>query len=179
MSDPTENAAKPARTKRPRPLSDPERREKMARALSSRPLKIINKPTLTELAAVKYANGAMNHSAMKMKFKGLKKTMEETTENIKSASMKTAGSSYYQWWYFITRDILLTLSFKFTATEVLLPADTGFIRPDGNEKTFRLKQRDIISEVDMNTAKNAMDFQLTKFGPYNLNYSKNGRLVET
>ena len=97
MSDPTENAAKPARTKRPRPLSDPERREKMARALSSRPLKIINKPTLTELAAVKYANGAMNHSAMKMKFKGLKKTMEETTENIKSASMKTAGSSYYQW----------------------------------------------------------------------------------
>lgn len=64
-----------------------------------------------------------------------------------------------------------------TATEVLLPADTGFIRPEGNEKTYRLKQRDIINEVDMNTAKNAMDFQLTKFGPYNLNYSKNGRYL--
>jgi U3 small nucleolar RNA-associated protein 7 len=62
-----------------------------------------------------------------------------------------------------------------TAAEVLLLGDTGFIRPEGNEKTYRLKQRDIINEVDMNTAKNAMDFQLTKFGPYNLNYSKNGR----
>ena len=66
-----------------------------------------------------------------------------------------------------------------TAAEVLLPGDTGFIRPEGNEKTYRLKQRDIINEVDMNTAKNAMDFQLTKFGPYNLNYSKNGRYERT
>jgi U3 small nucleolar RNA-associated protein 7 len=64
---------------------------------------------------------------------------------------------------------------SFLAAEVLLPGETGFIQPDGNEKTYRLKQRDIITEVDLNTAKNAMDFQLTKFGPYNLDYSRNGR----
>ena len=94
MAEAAEEAIMPARIKRSRPLSDPERREKVARSLSSRPQKKINKPTLTELAAVKYANGAMDHSALKMKFKGLKKTMEETTENIKNASMKTAGTSY-------------------------------------------------------------------------------------
>ena len=43
----------------------------------------------------------------------------------------------------------------------------------GNEKTYRLKQSEIIGEVDMNTAKHAMDLQLTKFGPYRINYSKN------
>jgi U3 small nucleolar RNA-associated protein 7 len=62
-----------------------------------------------------------------------------------------------------------------SATEVLLPTEEGFIRPEGNEKTYRIKQQEIINEVDLNTSKHAMDLQLTKFGPYNTSYSKNGR----
>ena len=58
---------------------------------------------------------------------------------------------------------------------MLLPSDVGFIQPEGNEKTYRIKQQDIINEVDLNTAKHIMDLQLTKFGPYKVNYSKNGR----
>ena len=60
---------------------------------------------------------------------------------------------------------------------MLLPAETGFIEMDGNEKTYKLKQSVLLKEVDLNTAKNAMDLQLTKFGPYRLNYSRNGRFM--
>ena len=61
--------------------------------------------------------------------------------------------------------------------QVLLPAETGFIEMDGSEKSYKLKQAALLKEVDLNTAKNAMDLQLTKFGPYRLNYSRNGRFM--
>ena len=75
----------------------------------------------------------------------------------------------------VTQQLTFTIPFLFVATEVLLPTEVGFIKPEGNEKTYRLKQQDIINEVDMNTAKHVMDLQLTKFGPYQVDYSKNGR----
>ena len=62
----------------------------------------------------------------------------------------------------------------------MLPSEAGFIEIDGDnkrEKIFHLKQRDIIQNVDLNSAKNAIDLQLTTFGPYFANYSRNGRYL--
>lgn len=96
MADQVENPISKVSSKRPRPMSAPEYKAKVARAASNRPHKKVNKPTLVEIAAVKYAKGSMTHSTKNLKFKGLRRTMEETTENIKSASMKTAGKSFMQ-----------------------------------------------------------------------------------
>mmetsp|Transcript_32361 Transcript_32361/g.30866 ORF Transcript_32361/g.30866 Transcript_32361/m.30866 type:complete len:576 (+) Transcript_32361:83-1810(+) len=141
------------RSRSPSTRKHQENQANQTRPSSSRPMKKTNKPTLVELAAVKYAKGSMKHSTKHVKYKGLRKTLEETQDRIVDAAMKTA------------------------ATEVLLPTDAGCIKPEGNEKTYRLKQQQIINEIDMNTSKNCMDLQLTKFGPYKINYSKNGRFM--
>ena len=76
-----------------------------------------------------------------------------------------------------TEERILDGAMKTAATEVLLPSEGGFIETDGNEKTYRLKQDTIVQQVDLNTAKNAINLQLTKFGPYRMNYSRNGRYM--
>jgi hypothetical protein len=106
-----------------------------------------------EKNVTKYAKGNLKFKPSEGKYKGLRKTLQETQEKILDAATRTA------------------------ATEVLLPQSAGFMRAEGNERTFKLKQSEMLHEVDLNTAKNAMDLQLTKFGPYRVNYSRNGRCV--
>ena len=77
--------------KRPRPTTTMEHQSNQARAASSRPNKKVHKPTLVEIAAVKYAKGSMNQSTKHVKYKGLRKTLEENEERIVDAAMKTAG----------------------------------------------------------------------------------------
>ncbi|CAR21236.1 Utp7p [Lachancea thermotolerans CBS 6340] len=61
------------------------------------------------------------------------------------------------------------------ATEYLLPESSGFLEAeDEMEKTFRVKQDEIKSAVDVTTANKALDLKLTNFGPYSVNYSRNG-----
>lgn len=102
----------------------------------------------------KYDRGSTHFNASKAKHKGLRKTLEETKERNRDAASRNASA------------------------EILLPSEAGFIEIDGDnkrEKIFHLKQRDIIQNVDLNSAKNAIDLQLTTFGPYFANYSRNGR----
>ena len=103
----------------------------------------------------KYTRGSLKDLKInKIKFKGLKKTIKETAESIKNAAEKTA------------------------AAEVLLPSEQGFIELDDDAKTtkiYKIKQKEIIQNVDLNTAKNVIDLQLTKFGPYTTDYTRNGR----
>ena len=104
------------------------------------PSKKTKKTTLEELAVSKYVKGSKPSSlsgGKKIKYKGLRKTMQATEERILDGAMKTA------------------------ATEVLLPSEGGYIETDGKEKTYRLKQESIIQQVDLNTAKNAINLQLT------------------
>ena len=104
----------------------------------------------------KYARGSLKDVKLnKIKFKGLRKTMKKTVETIKDTATKNAGA------------------------EVLLPSEAGYIELDenSNSKVFKIKQKELIQNVDLNTAKNVIDLQLTKFGPYIANYSRNGRLI--
>jgi hypothetical protein len=102
--------------------------------------------------ARKYARGSLNFNAKKVQHKHLKKTLEETRDQIIHSAARTA------------------------ATEILLQSDGGSIQMDDpSDKVYKLKQQQIKENVDMNTAKNSFDLQLQNFGPYFVNFSRNGR----
>ena len=110
------------------------------------------KPSIDDEQIEKYARGNVNISTSNVKSLALKSKLQHTKDSMQEAAISTA------------------------ATEVLLPADPGFIEmDDSNMKVFKLKQKDILDNVDLNTSKNAFDFQLQNFGPYCINYSRNGR----
>jgi hypothetical protein len=102
-------------------------------------------------AAAKYARGSLDFNTKSVEHKALRKTLEGTKKKIKDAATRTA------------------------TTEVLLPSDPGFIEMDDNRKVYSLKQKDIVENVDLNTARSCIDLQLTNFGPYSVNFSNNGR----
>lgn len=60
------------------------------------------------------------------------------------------------------------------ATEILLPESSGYLEAEGMEKTFKFTQEEIVKEVDESTANKAIDLKLNDFGPYTLDYSRNG-----
>lgn len=101
----------------------------------------------------KYIRGNVNINLNKIKYKKLRETIKENQENIIDSARKTA------------------------ATEVLLPSDAGVIEAEGNEKTYKLKQEVLKNYVDLNTSKNMIDLQLPNFGPYRVDYTRNGRYL--
>jgi hypothetical protein len=104
--------------------------------------------------AKKYARGSLDFNAKKSKHKHLRKSLEETKEQIVHSAARTA------------------------ATEILLQSDVGCIQMDNpHEKVYKLTQQTIKESVDINTAKNSFDLQLQNFGPYSVNFSRNGRFV--
>ena len=109
-----------------------------------------------EGARASAGHGAPSRDASAPRFKNLRLTMQE----IRQANEEARASN--------------------TAAEILLPFSHGGIEvdPDGYEKTYRLKQTDMVNQsmVDLNTAKNFFDFQL-RFGPYRADYSRNGRYL--
>lgn len=60
------------------------------------------------------------------------------------------------------------------ATEMLLQEDAGFLEAEGMEKTFKFKQDEIKQAVDQSTANKSFNLDLKEFGPYTLDYSRNG-----
>lgn len=60
------------------------------------------------------------------------------------------------------------------ADEWLLPAEAGSLEAEGMERTYRFKQEDIRSAVDVGAARKAFDLSLTELGPYCLDYSRDG-----
>ncbi len=108
-------------------------------------------PEVDTTTLKKYARGSVDYNVKNVKFKALRKTLLEDNERMKESASKTA------------------------VTEVLLPGESGFIETDRNEKIYKLKQRDVFPHIDMNSAKNAFEFQLQNFGPYSVDYTRNGR----
>lgn len=61
-------------------------------------------------------------------------------------------------------------------TDMLLQEEQGFMEADGPmEKTYRYKQDDISDAVDVSTANKKFDLTLNEFGPYTIDYTRNGR----
>lgn len=59
--------------------------------------------------------------------------------------------------------------------ELLLPEQAGYLEPDDNEDTFRVQQADLSKVVDITSASKLFSLSLTEFGPYKINYSRDGR----
>ncbi|KAJ6773074.1 hypothetical protein OIU74_019144 [Salix koriyanagi] len=78
-----------------------------------------------------------------------------------------------------TRENLYGTSAKTAAkTEKwLLPSAGGYLEAEGIEKTWRIKQDTIGSEVDISSAKNQYDIVLPDFGPYTLDFTSSGRYM--
>jgi U3 small nucleolar RNA-associated protein 7 len=74
-----------------------------------------------------------------------------------------------------TREANFEAAKQTSATEILLPSTCGSIETTDSRPIYKLKHKEIVQNVDMNTAKNAFSFQLHEFGPYFVDYSRNGR----
>ncbi|KAI5951201.1 utp7 [Candida jiufengensis] len=61
-------------------------------------------------------------------------------------------------------------------TDYLLQEEAGFLEADGPmEKTFKFKQDEIVKEVDSTMANKKFELKLPEFGPYQIDFSRNGR----
>ncbi|CCE79871.1 Piso0_002963 [Millerozyma farinosa CBS 7064] len=61
-------------------------------------------------------------------------------------------------------------------TDILLQEDAGFLEAEGPmEKTFKFKQDEIAEAVDASTSNKKFDLKLPEFGPYTIDYGRNGR----
>lgn len=62
------------------------------------------------------------------------------------------------------------------ASELLLTEEAGYLEADGPlERTYQFTQSQISKAVDVAVAKKSVELALDNYGPYKLNYSRNGR----
>eukprot|EP00301_Raphidiophrys_heterophryoidea_P023570 c7408_g1_i1.p1 GENE.c7408_g1_i1~~c7408_g1_i1.p1 ORF type:complete len:539 (-),score=140.12 c7408_g1_i1:247-1803(-) len=60
--------------------------------------------------------------------------------------------------------------------EMMLASQPGFIEPENSmEKTYKVKQAEIVKSVDVQTAHKKFSLKLNSYGPYNVALSHNGR----
>lgn len=59
--------------------------------------------------------------------------------------------------------------------EILLPSEAGYLEAEGMERTWRFTQDQLKDHLDERSAKKVFNMELDKFGPYNMDYTKNGR----
>ncbi len=60
--------------------------------------------------------------------------------------------------------------------EILLENQSGYLEPDTElERTYKVRQSDILRDVAVETAKKGFELKLEKLGPYTADYTRNGR----
>ena len=60
--------------------------------------------------------------------------------------------------------------------EILLENQSGFLEPEAElEKTYKVRQDDLRKEIASETAGKGFDLKLENFGPYMVDYTRNGR----
>ncbi|KAI8358499.1 WD40-repeat-containing domain protein [Choanephora cucurbitarum] len=59
--------------------------------------------------------------------------------------------------------------------EMLLQEEAGFLEAEGLEKTFKFRQDQLTSSFDINTVSKIFSLDLPEFGPYSIDYTRNGR----
>ncbi|KAI0461987.1 hypothetical protein LJB42_004592 [Komagataella kurtzmanii] len=61
-------------------------------------------------------------------------------------------------------------------TDILLQEEPGFLEPENEmEKTYEITQKDLRENVDIGTAAKGFELKLKDYGPYSIDYSRNGR----
>ncbi|KAJ8875085.1 hypothetical protein PR048_022976 [Dryococelus australis] len=62
-------------------------------------------------------------------------------------------------------------------TDILLSEESGYLQADEGEVTTQFTQRQIADSVDITSATKRFDLNLREFGPYRMNYTRNGRFL--
>ncbi|KAK9473216.1 WD40-repeat-containing domain protein, partial [Dipodascopsis tothii] len=60
-------------------------------------------------------------------------------------------------------------------TDVLLQEEAGFLEAEGMERTYKFSQAELKDAVDVSTASKGFELALDHFGPYSIDYTRNGR----
>ena len=60
--------------------------------------------------------------------------------------------------------------------EILLENELGYLEPEGElEKTYKIRQDQLLDDVAVDTARKSFELKLEDFGPYSADYTRNGR----
>ncbi|KAI8992016.1 WD40-repeat-containing domain protein [Mycotypha africana] len=59
--------------------------------------------------------------------------------------------------------------------ELLLQEDAGYLEAEGIEKTFKFRQDQLAPSLDVNTVSKIFTLDLPQYGPYSIDYTRNGR----
>lgn len=110
-------------------------------------------PSASQLTISKYERGTakQQRKAKYTKDKKLNAGLKKIDRQYKEATRSAAG------------------------TELLLQEEAGFLEAEGMEKTFKFKQDEIVEAVDVSMGAKKFDLKLEEFGPYTIDYSRNGR----
>ncbi|KAJ6795969.1 putative U3 small nucleolar RNA-associated protein 7 [Iris pallida] len=63
------------------------------------------------------------------------------------------------------------------AEKWLMPCEEGYLEAEGLEKTWRIRQENILKEVDVNSSRKPFDMILPELGPYTMEYTPSGRYM--
>lgn len=61
--------------------------------------------------------------------------------------------------------------------EMLLEEKKGYLEAEGMERTYKFSQKDLVKAVDVATAQKGFELKLPVFGPYTVDYTRNGRYL--
>lgn len=76
------------------------------------------------------------------------------------------------------KEAKLKLAAKETArTEFLMQEEHGFLEAEDDEDTTSITQHDLAEAVDITSAQKFFDLKMKEFGPYRINYTRNGRFL--
>jgi len=149
-------AKKKAKKRRMQALRDKEDQDKKKRRKDAD--KFPGAAPVDEAAMARQDRGAgVNHNRVKTKFgQKMAKRREEAAQNVEETAARA---------------------------EILLDQDAGYLEcspgdpNDPEEFTARITQTRIRKEVDVTSAAKGFDLSLKQFGPYTLDYSRNGRCL--
>lgn len=71
----------------------------------------------------------------------------------------------------------MRLSAQVPKPSSLIHESTSFLEAEGLERTWKFTQEEIQQHVDLNTSKKKFSLKLDDFGPYTMDYTRNGRSV--
>ncbi|CAG8680497.1 10417_t:CDS:2, partial [Ambispora leptoticha] len=103
---------------------------------------------------IRQAEGVLSKKQLKkIKNKKLKGTLQRTEKRFNDAAQKAARS------------------------ELLLTEEAGQLEAEGMEKTFQITQEKLKEHIDISSASKIFNLDLPTFGPYALDYTRNGRYM--
>jgi len=108
--------------------------------------------TIDPVVLEKYTRGK-SVNVKTIKDRKLKSKLEKREKNFKNASEQAARA------------------------EILLAEEAGFLEAEGMEKTYKFSQRDIANSTEISSASKFFELKLDTFGPYKINYTRNGRFL--